>query len=297
MTKTEQNRHESVGRMNRYAGERVASLLEWARTLRIDILEMTYGVGPDRKAHPGGALSAVEIVTALYFDIMRINPDDPRWPERDRFILSKGHACPVLYAALANRGYFDKSLYGSLRRVDGLLQGHPDMTKTPGVDMTTGSLGHGLGAGAGIAASAKIDKKGFQVFVMLGDGEIQEGLVWETAMSAPRLGLDNLTAIIDINGLQSGGAVDDILPLYPLREKWASFGWNTLEIDGHNMSEVLCALDLAVRTRGVPTIILARTVKGKGVDFMEHDNSWHQKTPTKEQYRKAVTHLKERGPV
>lgn len=297
MTKAETTQYESVGRVNRFVGSRVAELREMTRTLRIDILDMCYRVGPERKAHPGGALSAVEIVTALYFDVMRINPDDPHWPERDRFILSKGHACPVLYAALANRGYFDKSLYGTLRRIDGTLQGHPDMQKTPGVDMTTGSLGHGLAAGAGVASSGKIDRKGFQVFVLLGDGEIQEGLVWESAMAVPRLGLDNITAIVDINRLQSGGAVDDIMSLHPLREKWMSFGWNTIEIDGHDLGEVLNALDLAVHTKGMPTVILAKTVKGKGVEFMENDNSWHQKTPSEEQYREAIEHLKAGGAV
>lgn len=292
MTKAEATQYESVRRINSYTSSRISELLERARTIRIDVLKMCYGVGPERKAHPGGALSAVELVTALYFDIMRINPDDPRWPERDRFILSKGHACPVLYAALANRGYFDKSFYSSLRRIDGNLQGHPDMRKTPGVDMTTGSLGHGLAAGAGVAASGKIDKKAFQVFVLLGDGEIQEGLVWESAMAIPRLGLDNITAIVDVNRLQSGGPVDEILCLSPLREKWLSFGWNVIEIDGHAMSEVLNALDLSLSTKGVPTVILAKTVKGKGVEFMENDNSWHQKTPSEEQYREAIGRLK-----
>jgi transketolase len=159
--------------------------------------------------------------------------------------------------------------------------------------MTAGSLGHGLAAGAGIAASGKIDRKAFQVFVVLGDGELQEGLVWESAMAIPRLGLDNITAIIDINRLQSGGAVDDILPLHPLREKWASFGWNTIEIDGHDLGEVVGALDLALTTKGVPTVVLAKTVKGKGVEFMENDNSWHQKTPSEEEYRRALAQLRE----
>ncbi len=292
MTDTRVDQYESVRRENHYMSSRTEGLLEWARKVRIDILEMTYGVGPERKAHPGGALSAVEMVTALYFDIMRLNPDSPQWPDRDRFILSKGHACPVLYAALANRGYFDKSFYSTLRRLDGSLQGHPDMRKTPGVDMTTGSLGHGLAAGAGVAASGKIDKKSFQVFVLLGDGEVQEGLVWESAMAIPRLGLDNITALVDVNRLQSGGAVDDIIPLSPLREKWMSFGWNVIEIDGHDMRDVLSALDLAVHSKGVPTVILAKTVKGKGVEFMENDNSWHQKTPSDEQYRQAIAQLK-----
>jgi transketolase len=295
MTKAEAVQDDSAGRINPYVSRRISALDDWARKIRIDILEMCYGVGPERKAHPGGALSAVEIVTALYFDIMRIKPEEPSWADRDRFILSKGHACPVLYAALANRGYFDKAFYRELRRIGGRLQGHPDMRKTPGVDMTTGSLGHGLAAGAGIAASGKIDKRDFQVFVLLGDGEVQEGLVWESAMAAPRLGLDNLTAVVDVNRLQSGGAVDDILCLTPLREKWMSFGWNPIEIDGHDMGEVLNALDLALAAKGSPTVILAKTIKGKGVEFMENDNAWHQKTPSEEQYKTAIEALKAGG--
>lgn len=277
--------------------QRIQQAEYWARMIRLDILDMCCRVGPDRKAHPGGALSAADIVAALYFDIMRIDPAQPLRPDRDRFILSKGHTCPVLYAALANRGYFSKDLYGTLRRIDGNLQGHPDMRKTPGVDMTTGSLGHGLAAGAGIAMSAKIDRKDFRVYVLLGDGEVQEGLVWESAMASPRLGLTNLTVIVDINRLQSGGSVDQILPLHPLREKWASFGWNTIEIDGHCMNEILSALDLAVLEQERPTVILARTVKGKGVKFMEDDNSWHQRTLTEEEYRLAAKMLESGGTV
>ena len=263
-----------------------------ARQIRKDIVRMVYEAGPERKGHPGGALSAADIVTALFFDIMNLQPENPAWPDRDRFILSKGHASPVLYAALANRGFFDKAQYASFRKVNGMLQGHPDMEKIPGVDMTAGSLGHGLSAGIGMALSAKIDRKAFQTFVMLGDGECQEGLVWEAAMSAPAYELDNLIAIVDVNRLQSCELVCNTIPLDPFGIKWAAFGWNVIEIDGHSMAEILSALELAVLHKGQPSVILARTIKGKGVSYMEDDNAWHQKAPTREQYEQAMAELK-----
>lgn len=273
---------------------RLNRLEEIARRIRIDIVEMTHFAGPARKGHPGGALSATDIVAALFFDIMRINPSDPGWRDRDRFILSKGHACPVLYAALANRGYFTKESYKSFRKVDGMLQGHPDMKNTPGVDMTTGSLGHGLSAGIGMALAAKIDKRKFRVFVLLGDGECQEGLLWEAALSAPKYGLDNLTAIVDFNGLQSCDWIDATIPIEPFAEKWLAFGWNVLEIDGHNMQEVIAALELAVNHKQKPTVIIAHTVKGKGISFMENDNAWHQKAPDTKQFEQAMAELRGR---
>jgi len=263
-----------------------------ARQIRIDIIKMCYEAGPKYKAHPGGALSAADIVAALYFDIMRIDPSNPDWEERDRFILSKGHACPVLYAALANLGYFDKKEYKSLRRVGGMLQGHPDMRRTPGVDMTAGSLGNGLSAGIGMALSARIDKKNYRVFVLLGDGECDEGIVWEGSMTASKYKLDNLVAIIDVNGLQSCGTVKSIMPTVSLIDKWRSFGWNTLEIDGHNVSEILSGLELASSYISKPSVIIAHTVKGKGVSFMENDNAWHQKALSKEQYEQAIKEIK-----
>lgn len=274
---------------------RLNRLEEIARQIRIDILKITHLAGPARKGHPGGALSAADIVAALFFDIMRINPLDPGWRDRDRFILSKGHACPVLYAALANRGYFTKENYKSFRRVNGMLQGHPDMKSTPGVDMTAGSLGHGLSAGIGMALAAKIDKRKYRVYVLLGDGECQEGLIWEAALSAPKYGLDNLTAIVDFNRLQSCDWIDSTIPIEPFAAKWSAFGWNVLEIDGHNMKEVIAALELAVNHKKKPTVIIAHTVKGKGVSFMENDNDWHQRAPDRKQFEQAMAELQGRN--
>jgi transketolase len=262
-----------------------------ARLIRRTIVGMLWLAGPERKGHPGGALSAVEIITALYFKVMKIDPAKPMMPERDRFILSKGHACPVLYSALALKGYFDKSHLEHFRNVGGMLQGHPCMKRVPGVDMTSGSLGHGLSAGIGMALGGRIDGLDYKVFVLLGDGECQEGLVWEAAMSAPRYKLDNLIAIVDINKWQSCDTVENILPMEPFADKWKSFGWNTIEIDGHDLRQVLTALHLASAHKGTPTVILAHTVKGKGVSFMENDNSWHQRDITKEQYDIAMADL------
>jgi transketolase len=275
--------------------ERVRRLEEAARQLRIDIVKMVYIAGPERKGHPGGALSAADIVAALYFDIMRIDPARPKWPDRDRFILSKGHACPVLYAALACRGYFSKDAYHSFRKVDGMLQGHPDMKGTPGVDMTTGSLGHGLAAGMGMALAARVDHKDYRVFVILSDGECQEGLVWEAAMAAHHYRVDNLIAIVDANRLQSCDLVENTMTLNPLPAKWAAFGWRVIEINGHKMDEVISALDLAVQPKGRPTVIIAQTVKGKGVSYMENDLAWHQKAPNLKQYEQAMAELGEKG--
>jgi len=241
--------------------------------------------------HPGGSLSAADIVTALYFHVMQVDPENPKWADRDRFILSKGHACPVWYAALAEKGYFSLSHLDTLRKHHSILQGHPDMKKTPGIDMTSGSLGQGLSAGVGMALAAKAKKQDYRVYVMLGDGEIQEGPVWEAAMSAPALGTDNLTAIVDYNHFQSCGAVEDILPLPQFRQRWESFGWNVVEINGHCMEDVVCGLEIAARFRGAPTCVIAHTVKGKGVSYMENNNAWHQGKPTDEQYATAVKEL------
>lgn len=279
-------------RDRKVSNSRISVLVKKANEIRIDIINMTYRVGPEHKAHPGGALSATDIITALYFDIMNLDPSIPKWKERDRFILSKGHACPALYAALAQRGFFDKKEYDSLRRVDGMLQGHPDMKRIPGVDMTTGSLGHGLAAGLGIALSSRIDKLDFHVFVLIGDGECDEGLVWEAALGASKYKANNLTAIVDVNGLQSCGTSEELLPMEPIIDKWASFGWNVIDIDGHDMNEIVASLELAKRYTLRPTVIIAHTVKGKGVSFMENDNSWHQRAPNEEQYRQAIKELR-----
>lgn len=270
---------------------RVEKLKGQARKVRADILKMTHDVGGAHKGHPGGALSAADVVTALYFDVMRVDPKNPRDPDRDRFILSKGHTCPVLYAVLAQRGFFDRSEYRTFRTAGGILQGHPDMKKTPGVDMTAGSLGHGLAAGLGMAVAARIDRKDYRTFVMLGDGECQEGLVWEAAMAAGHFKQANLTAIVDVNGLQSCFPVVETMEMEPFADKWASFRWNVIEIDGHDMGAVLHALEQAAATTDKPTVILAKTVKGKGISFMENDNAWHQKAPNDDEYRAGLAEL------
>ena len=210
----------------------VEQLEAMAVTIRCDIIEMITAV---QAGHPGGSLSAADIVTALYFRVMRLDPAHPDWPDRDRFILSKGHACPVWYAALAERGYFDKAHLATLRQLNSILQGHPDMRKTPGIDMTAGSLGHGLSVGLGMALSGKLRDRDYHVWVVLGDGETQEGSVWEAAMAAPKWQLDNLTAIVDCNRLQNDACVKDVMPIDPLADKWRAFGWQVLEIDGHAM--------------------------------------------------------------
>ena len=240
----------------------VKELKQMAATIRCDIIEM---ICTAQAGHPGGSLSATDIVTALYFRIMQVDPQKPDWPDRDRFILSKGHACPVWYAALAERGYFDKAHLGTLRRLNSILQGHPDMLKTPGIDMTAGSLGHGLSAGVGMALGGKLQQKGFHVWIVIGDGETQEGSIWEAAMSASKWKLDNLTAILDRNNLQNDYYVDDLMPIEPIADKWRAFGWNVMEIDGHDMETVVESLETAKAHPNEPTIVIARTVKGKGV--------------------------------
>lgn len=262
-----------------------------ANTIRRDNIDIAYKAqGP---SHPGPALSCTDIVTALYFKIMRVDPADPQWADRDRLVLSKGHACPVIYSALAEKGYFPKEWLETVRRVGSHLQGHPDMKKTPGVDMTSGSLGNGLSAALGMAVYLKHAGKSAQVYCILGDGEIQEGLVWEAVLSAPALGADNLTAIVDCNHLQSCGAVPDIQDVPGMARAWEDLGWNVLRCNGHNMEEVVSTLETARDFRGRPTVIMADTVKGKGVSYMEFNNDWHQKVPTSEQYQLAVQELEE----
>jgi len=253
-------------------------------------IEMLHAIGMEYKGHPGPALSITDIITALYFKVMKIDPARPRWKDRDRFILSKGHACPALYAALAEKEYFEKKHLSTFRHAGSILQGHPDMKKTPGVDMTAGSLGHGLGAGVGIALAAKIDGKSYHTYVLVGDGEMQEGLIWESAMSAGHYSLDNLTLIIDRNRWQSCNAVDCTIDIEPLAEKLASFGWAVLDIDGHDLGQLVKAL--SVRGYSKPTAVIAHTIKGKGVSFMEEDNSWHQRPINDEEYEKAMAELK-----
>ena len=245
---------------NYFTRQDVRRLEEKALEIRHDVLNMIYLA---KAGHPGGSLSATEIVTALYFHVMNIDPQNPDDPDRDRFVLSKGHACPVLYSALAERGFFDKKELDTLRQYHSILQGHPDMNKVPGLDMTTGSLGNGLSIGVGMALSGRMKHQDYMTYVMLGDGECQEGMVWEAAMAANHHHLKNLIAIVDCNGVQINGWVNDILRVEPFTDKWRAFGWSVIEIDGHDMRQVLTALHDA-RTMRAPTVVLARTVKGKG---------------------------------
>ena len=267
----------------------VEELKKMAVIIRCDIIDM---ICTAAAGHPGGSLSAADVVTALYFRVMRIDPENPDWPDRDRFILSKGHACPVWYAALAERGYFDKAHLKTLRQMGSILQGHPDMLKTPGIDMTAGSLGHGLPAGLGMALSGKLRQKDYHVFVIIGDGESQEGSIWEASMAAPNFKLDNLTAILDYNHLQNDYSVDDIMPIHPVVDKWQAFGWHVLEIDGHDMAQVVDALEKAKAHQGAPTMIVANTVKGKGVSYMENVCEWHGKAPCQEEADRALEELR-----
>jgi transketolase len=267
----------------------IEELKRMAGIIRCDIIEMicTAGAG-----HPGGSLSATDVVTALYFRLMRIDPKNPGWPDRDRFILSKGHACPVWYAALAERGYFDKAHLATLRRLNSILQGHPDMHKTPGIDMTVGSLGHGMSAGLGMALSARLRQKDYHTWVVVGDGESQEGSIWEAAMAAAKWKLDNFTVILDRNHLQNDGCVDDEMPIEPVADKWRAFGWHVDAIDGHNMEQVVAALEAARERKGLPTLILAETVKGKGVSFMENVADWHGKAPCQREADQALDEIR-----
>jgi transketolase len=267
----------------------IAILREKAKTLRIEILKMLTEAG---SGHTGGSLSAADIVTALYFYKMRHHPNDPKWTERDRFILSKGHAAPVLYAALALSGYFDKSLLSTLRKLGSPLQGHPCSRKLPGIEISTGSLGQGLSIANGIAIGLKLDKLSSRVFCLLGDGEIQEGQVWEAAMTASHYNLDNLCAIIDNNGLQIDGHCCDVMCVEPIVNKWAAFGWHVLDINGHDMEAIVNALNEAETLKGKPTMIVARTVKGKGVSFFEGKVEYHGLAPTHEELEKALKELK-----
>lgn len=269
--------------------ERLERLKNISNAVRKDIIEMSYSCG--RAAHPGPALSCADIVTALYFDVMNFDPNDYNNADRDRFILSKGHACPVQYAALTELGLVKKEGYKQLRHVGATLQGHPTYHKTPGVDMTTGSLGNGLGIGLGMAYYQKLAGSGSRVYVILGDGEINEGTVWEAVMCAPSLKVGNLVAVVDINGFQSCGACRDILPTPDLKTIWRGFGWNVVETDGHDMAQILDAFEAAKSSTDVPTVILARTVKGKGVSFMENNNAWHQHVLTEEQFNQAMKDL------
>ena len=241
--------------------------------------------------HIGGSLSVADVLTVLYFHTMRVDPKDPKAPGRDRLVLSKGHTTPALYAALALKGYFPVEDLKLFRSVEGHYSGHPDMVHVPGVDMSTGSLGQGISAAVGMALAGKVDQKDYRVYAVLGDGEIEEGQVWEAAMSAAKYHLDNLCAVVDINGLQIDGTTDDVMPSEPLDKKFEAFNWNVLKVDGHDFAAIAAAFETAKTVKGKPTVILAKTVKGKGVSFMEGDAGWHGKAPNAEQYEKAHAEL------
>ena len=263
-------------------------LNEITRSIRKDIVSMIHAA---KSGHPGGSLSAVEILTALYFDEMNIDPSNPKMEDRDRFVLSKGHAAPVLYATLANKGYFDKEELNGLRKMGRMLQGHPDMKGTPGVEMSTGSLGQGFSVACGMAMASKLDNAQWRVYALLGDGECQEGIVWEAAMSAAHYKLDNMTAFLDYNGLQIDGNTDDVMSLGSIVDKFKSFGWNVIEIDGHDFDQIFAALDMAKSTVEKPTMIIAKTIKGKGVSFMENQAGWHGNAPSDEHLEIALEEL------
>lgn len=252
------------------------------------------GIYNAKSGHPGGSLSIADILSVLYFKEMKIDENNPLWEDRDRFVLSKGHAAPAYYAALALRGFFDLGLIKTLRKIDSPLQGHPDMTKVKGVDMSTGSLGQGLSVACGMALYAKKRNKGFRVYSIIGDGEIQEGQMWEAAMTAAHYNLDNLTVFLDNNNLQIDGKVEDVMSVYPLEEKYKAFGWNTIKIDGNDIKQIIEALNNAKETKGKPTIIICKTVKGKGATLMENRVEWHGAAPNQQQYEEIMTGLKKR---
>ena len=266
----------------------LSTLRHKANQIRQESIRMIAAAG---SGHPGGALSEADILAALYFHFLQIDPHNPQWPDRDRFILSKGHACAGLYAALAIRGYFPVETLATFRKFGSILQGHPDMTKTPGVDMTGGPLGNGLGAGVGMAIGARITGRKFRVFVLIGDGDAQEGCTWEASMLAGFHKLSNLVCIYDYNHSQVDGSTYEILSLDPVVEKWQSFNWGVQVIDGHDMGQILDALSWAIESRDSPALIVARTIKGKGVSFMEDQAAWHGKAPNKEQAEQALKEL------
>lgn len=263
-------------------------LREKAKQLRKIILEMLCEAG---SGHPGGSLSAIDVMTVLYNNIMRHNPKDPKWKERDRFILSKGHICPALYAVLADCDYFDPKELKTLRKFGSILQGHPYMHKTPGVEVSSGSLGQGLSVATGIALGARMNGESYRVYCMMGDGEIQEGQIWEAAMAAGHYKLDNLCGILDYNGMQIDGKVDDVMTINPCKDKWLAFNWNVIEVDGHDVIKIENAFKEASSYKGKPTIIIAHTVKGKGVSFMENNAAWHGVAPNREQLEAALVEL------
>lgn len=267
----------------------VQELQEKARKVREDIIEEVYSA---KSGHPGGSLSIADILTVLYFREMKINPENPNWEDRDRFVLSKGHCSPALYSCLANRGYFPIEDLKTFRNINSYLQGHPDKNKVPGVDMTTGSLGQGLSCANGMAIAGKMNQRDYRVYCVLGDGEIEEGQIWEAAMAANQYKLDNLCVIVDNNNLQIDGTIEEVMSSYPIDEKFRSFGFQVIHIDGHDIDEIIKALEVAKNIKDRPTCIIAKTRKGKGVSFMENQAGWHGKAPNQEQYEQAIAELK-----
>ena len=268
----------------------IDDIQNFANRMRLDVIEMTTAAG---SGHPGGSLSAADVMAALYFKVMNIDPADPWKEDRDRFVLSKGHAAPILYAALAERGFFPTDELKTLRKLGSRLQGHPGYRDLPGIEASTGSLGQGLSVACGMAAAARLDGKSYKVYCLLGDGELQEGQNWEAAMFASQYSLSNLIAIVDQNKLQICGRTDDVMCIEPLPEKWKAFGWNVKIVDGHSIRQILDALSDAGRARKKPTVVILKTVKGKGVSFMENNADFHGRSCTPEEYAKAVSELKE----
>lgn len=268
----------------------IKELEKLANEIRIQIINQVYNAN---SGHPGGSLSSTDILTVLYFNQMNINEKEPQSPLRDRFVLSKGHCVPALYATLAKRGFIKEEELTKFRKIDGLLQGHPDKNKVPGIDMSTGSLGQGLSVANGMAISSKMNHEGYRVYCLLGDGEIEEGQVWEAAMTASKYKLDNLCVVVDSNNLQIDGTVEEVKGLDNIEGKFKNFGFNTIVVNGHNMQQLIDSFETAKLTKGKPTVIIAKTVKGKGVSFMEGKAEWHGKAPNEEQYKQAIKELKE----
>ena len=276
--------------MTLHSEDVIAQLSQRAQQLRIEALKMVYRA---QSGHLGGSLSAAEILAGMYFHHLRIDPKEPKWPDRDRFIISKGHCAPVSYAAWAEVGLFPKEWLQSFRQIGSKLQGHPDLNKLPCVETNSGPLGHGLSIGVGLALSGRLRNAPYRTYVLLGDGESQAGVVWEAAMTASKYRLDSLIAILDYNGVQLSGPTCEVMPLEPLVGKWQAFGWHVRDIDGHNMREILDALDAVRSIHGRPSMIIAHTVKGKGVSFMENDCGWHGGAPNEEQYAQALSELQQ----
>ena len=270
--------------------EEIKKLQTMAKRIRRGIVEQVYKAG---SGHPGGSLSIADILTVLYFKELNIDTKNPKWEDRDRVVLSKGHCAPALYSCLANRGFFNPEELETFRKIEGKLQGHPDMNKVAGVDMTTGSLGQGLSCANGMAIAGKLDNRDYRVYCILGDGEIEEGQVWEAAMASAKYKLDNLCVIVDNNNLQIDGTIEEVMNSYPIDEKFKSFGFQIINIDGHDIDEIIKAFEVAKEVKGKPTCIIAKTVKGKGVSFMENKVEWHGKAPNEEEYKQAMKELEE----